>query len=423
MNEPDRGTPPPPRGWRGMWKIVGPGLVVAATGVGAGDMVAAAKAGATFGLPVLWAGLVGAILKFSLAEGVARWQLATGTTVLEGWIRILGRFTKVWFLAYLALWSVIVAAALMAACGLAAHALIPALSVNAWGVIHALVAFAFVWFGGYERFEDVMKIAIFGMFAAILGTAGLQGPPLAETLRGLVIPTVPEDSILLLLGVIGGVGGTLTLLSYNYWMREKRWSGPEWAPAVRFDLGAGYVLTGLFGVALILLAGSVLHPAGIRITGSQGVVEMAGLLGATFGRPGEVVFLIGFWGAVASSMLGVWQGVPYLFADYVGMLRSGTPDGPSVDRKGRIYRGWLLVLTLPPMTLLLLEKPVWLVVAYAALGALFMPFLAGMLLYMNNRRELVGSLKNGWLANLGLLLCLGLFAYLAVFELRSKLGF
>ena len=39
-------------------------------------MVAAAKAGATYGLPILWAGLLGAILTFALAEGVARWQLA-----------------------------------------------------------------------------------------------------------------------------------------------------------------------------------------------------------------------------------------------------------------------------------------------------------------------------------------------------------
>ncbi|NNE45010.1 MAG: Nramp family divalent metal transporter, partial [Gemmatimonadetes bacterium] len=210
----------PPRGWGSMWKVVGPGLVVAATGVGAGDMVAAAKAGATFGFPVLWAALLGAVLKFSLAEGVARWQLATGTTVLEGWITLLGRFAKIWFLAYLALWSVIVAGALMAACGLAAHALVPALSVNAWGVIHAVVAFFFVWRGGYGGFEGVMKVAVCGMFLAILGTAGLQGPPLAETVRGLVIPSLPEGSILLVLGVIGGVGGTLTLLSYNYWMRE-----------------------------------------------------------------------------------------------------------------------------------------------------------------------------------------------------------
>ena len=133
-------TPSAPRDWRGWVRIVGPGLVVAATGVGAGDMVAAAKAGATYGLPVLWTAIVGVILKYSLAEGVARWQLATSTTVLEGWVRLLGPVVRALFLVYLFLWSLIVAAALMASCGLAAHALVPALSVTVWGMIHSLGA-------------------------------------------------------------------------------------------------------------------------------------------------------------------------------------------------------------------------------------------------------------------------------------------
>jgi Mn2+/Fe2+ NRAMP family transporter len=411
----------PPHGWRSMLGIVGPGLVVAATGVGAGDMVAAAKAGATYGLPVLWTALLGAILKYVLAEGVARWQLGTGTTVLEGWVRLLGPVVRICFLIYLVLWTLIVAAALMAACGLAAHALVPALSVTAWGIVHALAAFAFVWFEGYGAFERAMKVAIGGMFVAILGSAAVQAPPLAETLQGLVIPRVPGGSTVLLLGVVGGVGGTLTLLSYNYWMREKGWAGGSWMGPVRFDLATGYVLTGLFGVGLMMLAGSILHPAGVRVTGSQGVVQMAGILAERFGRPGELVFLLGFWGAVATSILGVWQGVPYLFADYVGMLRgkSGDELKRTVSARGPWYRGYLLFLTVPPMAILAIGKPVWIVVAYAAIGALFMPFLAVTLLWMNNRREL-GALRNGLLANAGLVVCVLLFLYLGIAQIRHR---
>jgi len=411
----------PPRGWRGTLGVVGPGLVVAATGVGAGDMVAAAKAGATYGLPVLWTAALGAVLKFVLAEGVARWQLGTGTTVLEGWVRHLGPGVRVAFLVYLVLWSLIVAAALMAACGLAAHALVPALSVTAWGIVHALAALAFVWFEGYGAFERAMKAAIAVMFVAIVGTASVQAPPLADTLSGLFLPRVPAGATLLLLGVVGGVGGTLTLLSYNYWMREKGWEGAPWLGVVRADLATGYVLTGLFGVGLVLLAGSVLHPAGVRVTGSQGVVQMAGILGERFGRPGELVFLVGFWGAVATSILGVWQGVPYLFADYLGMLRGRTGDAlrEVTAARGRWYRGWLLFLTFPPMAILAIGKPVWIVVAYAAVGALFMPFLAATLLWMN-RREDLGGLRSGPAATAGLVVCVLLFVYLAFAQIRDE---
>lgn len=63
----------PASGWTRL-RALGPGLVLAATGVGAGDMLAAAVAGARYGHAVLWPALVGALLKFALTEGIARWS-------------------------------------------------------------------------------------------------------------------------------------------------------------------------------------------------------------------------------------------------------------------------------------------------------------------------------------------------------------
>ncbi len=412
-----------PRSWRQLFSMLGPGIVVAATGVGAGDLVAATKAGATYGLPLLWAAAFGGLLKFALAEGVARWQLATDTTILEGWVETFGTPVRIYFLVYLVLWTFIVSAALMSACGLAAHALVPALSVKAWAIVHAVGAALFVSLGGYGVFESAMKWAIGLMFVAIMGSAALQAPPLADTLRGLLVPTLPSGSTVLVMGVIGGVGGTLTLLSYNYWMREKGWSGPGFSRVVRFDLGVGYLLTGLFGVAVILLGGVVLLPRGLSVSGSQGVIQMAQVLADRFGRPGELVFLVGFWGSVATSIVGVWQGVPYMFGNYVGLLRGA--KGAAMDRyesqHGWLYRGYVLFMTFPPMLLLLMERPVWLVVVYAAVGSLFMPFLAGTLLVMNNKRSL-GELRNGLLANVVLGGSLALFAYLGVREIVAQIS-
>jgi Mn2+/Fe2+ NRAMP family transporter len=410
----------PPRGLQRL-RWVGPGIVFAATGVGAGDMVAAAKAGASWGMPLLWTALVGALLKFVLAEGIARWQLATGTTLLEGWSRWLGRPIRYAFILYLLVWTVIVAAALMSACGLAAHALLPALSVPTWAVLHALLALALVWFGGYQSFETIMKWVIGVMFVCIVACACWQAPAPSAVANGL-IPRIPAGSLFLVLAVIGGVGGTLTLLSYNYWMLEKGWIGAGWTPIVRGDLAAGYLLTGLFGFALILLSAAVLHPAGVRIEGNAGVLNMAGILGKQFGRWGEIVFLVGFWGAVASSLLGVWQSVPYLFVNLVRTSRPATNIGSpaGLQRRSLPYRGYLLFMTFPPMLLLLLGRPVWLVISYAALGALFMPFLATTLLFMNNRRAEMGALRNGIWSNAGLILCILLFGILGCREILDK---
>jgi len=408
---------------RSMWelvRLVGPGIVVAATGVGAGDLVAAAKAGATFGLPVLWAVAVGAFLKLVLAEGIARWQLATGTTLLEGWFRHLGAVVRVYFFAFLVVWSVVVAAALMSACGLAAHALVPSLSVRTWAVIHGVAAFALVRLEGYAAIERAMKVAIGAMFITIVGSAVLSPPPLGEALAGLVLPRIPEGGAMLTAGVIGGVGGTLTLLSYSYWMREKGWHGRGWLEVVRLDLVVAYVLTAVFGLALVALGATVLLPRGIEISGNGGALQMAAILGTRFGRVGELLFLVGFWAAVSTSIVGVWQGVPYLFADAARLTGLARDDGTLAHSTA--YRGFLLFLTFPPMLLLLLDRPVWMVVVYAALGSLFMPVLAVTLLVLNNRASLLGELKSGRSTNLVLAACVALFTYLAAVQLFRALG-
>ncbi len=386
-------------------------------------MVAAAKAGASFGPVVLWAAAIGAVLKLALAEGVARWQLATGTPLIEGWFRSFGWPVRIYFCSYLVVWTVWVAAALMAACGLAAHALVPAVSVQTWAVLHGLAALILVWFEGYAMIERIMQWAVGLMFLTIVGSAVLNPPAPGAMLSGLLLPRIPAGGSVLVAGVIGGVGGTLTLLSYGYWLREKGWSGRRWLPAARFDLLLGYLLTGLFGIAITALAAAVLFPAGVTVQGKEGVVQMAAMLGSSMGRAGELIFLVGFWGAVATSIVGVWQGVPYIFAHVVRLLQSRSPEtaaATAISTRSAHYRGYLVAMTFCPMLLLLLDRPVWLVVAYSAIGSLFMPFLAATLLVLNNRRRELGEAVNGWLVNTALLICLLLFGYILAVDLATR---
>jgi Mn2+/Fe2+ NRAMP family transporter len=405
--------------------VIGPGIAIAATGVGAGDMVAAAVSGARYGFAVIWAAAAGALLKFVLNEGLARWQLATGTTLLEGWVERLGRWVQYYFLVYLVLWSFMVGGALISACGLAAHAIAPGLSVGAWGTLHSIAAMAVVLIGGYEHFERLMKFFIGLMFITILGCAIFVKPITQSLSQSVVLASIPAGSPKFILGVIGGVGGTLTLLAYGYWIRERRWKGAGWVKAVRIDLSVAYILTGLFGVAIMILASEILHKDDAVIKGSQGVLSMAPVLGDLIGPVGQWTFLIGFWGAVATSMIGVWQGVPYLFCDFVGLMKRlpSSEHEALVNVKSKWYRGYLFWLAIPPLLLLLADRPVGVIVLYSVIAALFMPFLSITLLYMNSKREWVGDqLRNGWVTVVILLLSIILFGYLCIDEVINAFG-
>ena len=387
---------------------IGPGIVIAATGLGAGDLIAASVAGARFGTALLWVVVVGALLKFVLNENLARWQLSTSSTVVEALVERLPRFWSGYFLVYLLLWSFVVAAALMAACGLAIHALFPEISVKQAGITQSLVAASLVLVGRYQLIEWAMKFFIGLMFTVVIVCAILVAPDLGHIARGLFVPSLPENSIWLVLSVLGGIGGSVTLLSYGYWMREKGWQGTASILQMRIDLVFAYSLTGLFGIAIMIIASSVSVE---QVEGSQMVLAIAEQLESRIGAIGKWSFLIGFWGAVFSSMLGVWQGVPYLFVDFMNQYRR-TKNPQPVSTASGFYRLFLIYLCTFPMLMLWLNKPVWLVLLYSVTGAAFMPLLAALLLYLNNQSAWIGGLRNSWLSNL--ILVTGLMVFFAL---------
>lgn len=423
--------------WRKWPALLGPGLLVAATGIGAGDLITAALAGIRTGTDLLWAVALGAILKCVLNEGLARFQLATDQSLLAGWLQHLGAWIRPLFLIYFLVWSFVVAGALMNACGIAGNALYPlnenpAYSKIIWGLLHSAVALAFVWRGGFRLFEGVMTIAIIAMFVAVLGGAMLVRPDTDLILRGLFVPTIrqPGDT-LWVFALMGGVGGTVTMLSYGYWIRESGRRGIDGLRQSRIDLVVAYTLTALFSIAMIVLADRL----ALEFTDSDKArlpILIAQEMRTAIGPVGEIIFLYGFWAAVFSSMLGVWQSAPYLFADFMRLAQSRPgetqPTAPDSDsqtgiktgaalRNSRSYRRYLLLLaTLPAFTLWIRLEAVQL--TYAVLGSLFMPLLAGTLLYLNNRRDLVArEFRNRIATNLVLIATLLFFTALGARDL------
>ncbi|MBM6399908.1 Nramp family divalent metal transporter [Phycicoccus sonneratiae] len=398
------------------WRLVGPGLVVAATGVGAADLVATLIAGQKYGYALLWAVVVGCLMKIVLVEGAGRWTLATGRTIYEGWSS-LGRWTTVYFAPYIVVWGFVYGAAAMAGTGLPLHSLFPAVSVPVWGIGSGVVGALLVWFGRYELFEKLCAALVGLMFVTVVGAAVLTVPNLPDLLVGLV-PTVPAGSVVNVLSVAGGVGGTITLAAYGYWIREKGWTTPKFMRVMRLDNRVAYLVTGIFVVATLIVGAELLYSAKIAVkTGDQGLLDLASVLDDRYGTWASKVFLVGFWAAAMSSLLGVWNGVSLMFADFVGHVRGLPDDAPERGIGGTWYRAYILWLTIPPIVLILVGKPVWLLLAYGVLGAFFMPFLAVTLLWMLNTDRVPREWRNRTWSNLWMGLTAVAFVALAVNEL------
>lgn len=404
---------------RGLLAVVGPGLLVAATGVGAGDLATATLTGSRVGVAILWAVVVGSVMKFALNEGLARWQLATGTTFLEGVVLRLSKWIGWLFLPYLFLWSFFVGAALMGACGVALHAMLPIFEDASdaklvFGIASSVVGLALIWTGGFPIFEKFMSASVAVMFVTVVVTAMLLWPGMTPVIQGLVVPKIPEaagEGLTWTVALIGGIGGTVTILCYGYWIREQGRTGVEALKLSRLDLGLGYLVTGIFGGAMVII-GSTIEVSG---TGANLIVKLADQLQEPIGSFGRWMFLIGAFGAVFSSLLGVWQAVPYLFADVLRLIRDPETSNvnTAVDTRSPAYRGYLVAIAFVPMLGLLVSfKDVQ--VLYSVVGAAFMPLVAVGLLVLNGRSRWVGKERNGVLATAALLGTLAFFAYVAV---------
>ena len=398
------------------WKYIGPGIVAAATGVGAGDLVATLIAGSLFGYTLLWAAVIGAVLKISLAEAVGRWSLAGGRTIFDGWSS-LGRWASVYFGVYVVFWGFVYGAAAMTATALPLAALFPAVDLKVWAMIAGVTGLGLTWINSYAAFEKIMTGFVGIMFVTVVGLVVIVTPNIPALLSGLV-PMLPAGSAYYTLGLIGGVGGTITIAAYGYWIGQKGWRTPHWMRVMRLDNRVGYAVTGVFVIAMLIVGAELLYSAGIALQGgNRGLLDLGNVLEDRFGRPVAILFLVGFWATSFSSLLGVWNGVSLMFADFVAHVRGKAGDEAARGQKSPAFRAYLFWLTFPPMLLLFIGRPFGLIVAYGVLGSLFMPFLALTLIWLLNSERTPREWRSGWLSNAMLGAAALLFCVLAGNEL------
>jgi len=283
-------------------------------------------------------------------------------------------------------------------------------------VLSSLVGLAIVLRGGYRWFDVAMKICIGVMFVSVVITAGALWPGTGTVLRGLLVPSIPRvdaEAITWTVALVGGIGGTLTVLSYGYWMREVGRTTPEDLRTCRIDLAASYFMMALFGIAMVIVGQAVK----LEGEGTAMLVVLSDRLAEELGPAGKWLFLFGTLGTVFSSLLGVWQAAPYLFAE---CWRLGVrPNAAPVDTRAPSYRWFLLVLAFVPMLGLFasfreVQK------LYTVIGAYIFPTLALVLIVFNSRSVWVGQrYKNHPLTIVALAGVLVFFTWLALANIEA----
>jgi hypothetical protein len=147
-------------------------------------------------------------------------------------------------------------------------------------------------------------------------------------------------------------------------------------------------------------------------------------LESTFGTAGPLAkwaFLVGAWAAVFTSLFGVWQSIPYLFADLWQQIRGRAVRPKQVDTNSIPYLLYLYAIAVVPIIGLVAVDFRAMMKIYAVVGAMFIPMLAAVLLVLNGQSRCVGRQhKNSWATMAVLISALLLFLLVGALEVRDN---
>ncbi len=392
------------------FSALGPGLVYTLTVLGTGDIVSNAAAGAGYGYALIWALGVTLVFRYVWVNTSAKYVLVTGESLINGYGR-LGNWV---------IWVILISGAVMrhlynlykmvmmgSAADLLFH-LPTQWSPAIWSILFTVVGFAMMIWGGYPLIETVFKVLVAAMGGSLVVAALLSHPQPVGILRGTLIPSVPGQTglysaLFVLMALIGTEAGSMTNLTYPYFMYEKGWRNLSFLKQQRWDLAVGVVCIFLMGAMLQIAAAGTVRPLGIDLKNADDIVK---IFTKTQGLVGLIVFGLGLWGASFSSFVGATTGYALITTD---ICRSFIPslkkplDAENKEvavKKDPIYRWAVVIFTFSPIYILVTGvKPVWLTLMVSSLVVVAIPVLAVSLLIITNRKSLMGSYRNGWFTN------------------------
>lgn len=279
------------------------------------------------------------------------------------------------------------------------------------------LAFLFAFQNLYNAMEKVMMTFVGVMLICFAVNLAFARPNLGELFMGMVPPVwmlwgEREGAMEIDLSLLGLVGTTFVIAGayfQAYLVRQKGWSKRELASGM-LDSRVGAILMMLITVMLISTAAGALR--GVEINQPRDIA--AGL--TIFGTFGRAVFCVGLFSAAYSSFLLNSMVGGFILTDGLGLDSSPRKLAPRLITAGVLIGGMVVALVAidsgqPPMPAIVFGQAVTVVVA---------PLIAIVLLWLCNRRDVMGEDRNGWLLNtlggLGVVMLLCMATYTAVYR-------
>ena len=393
-----------------------PGIFLLGFNIGTGSITTMAKAGADYGMTLLWTILASCLCTFFMINLYSRYTLVTGETALQAFKKHIHPGVGIYFIIALTLG---VAGSVMGVMGIVADissewskTVINGGIAPIWfaAFFSALVFFIF-WNGKTQFFERSLAVIVAVMAACFLLNFFLMMPPPGDIIKGL-IPSVPEVAPgadkgpwLVIAGMVGTTVFSGLFIIRTTLVKEAGWTLKD-ARTQRNDAIVAVVMMFVISAAVMAAAAGTLHLEGLGLSKASQMITLLEPLAGSFAT---AIFAIGIVAAGVSSQFPNVLMLPWLICDYTESEREMTLPK---------YRIMVFLISLLGLVVPLFNaRPVAIMVMSQAFGAVILPITVGCIFYLTNRKDLMGEHKNKLVANiiLAAIMVFALFmSYLAV---------
>ena len=139
---------------------LGPGLLFAGAAIGVSHLVQSTRAGADFGLGLVWALLLIHLVKYPFFQIGPRYATATGESLLDGYRRLGKGVHVAYFILNLATMFTIQAAVTIVTAGLASNLFGLTPNPVIWSGIITLICLILLLLGKYKLLDNLMKFIV-----------------------------------------------------------------------------------------------------------------------------------------------------------------------------------------------------------------------------------------------------------------------
>jgi Mn2+/Fe2+ NRAMP family transporter len=342
------------------WTSFGPGLLWAAAAIGVSHLVQSTRAGAMAGLGLAGVILLALIIKYPFFEYGPRYAAATGTSLVEGYLRI-GKWALWLYLGITLVGSVIIQSAVVLFTAFLVRFVFGldwSLPLTAGALI--LLCAVLLWMGRYKALDLAVKLILVVLAVSTVIAAAVTVPRIdISTLAlwprgaGAMVPFA------FILALMGWMPSAFDIAVWNslWTLAKDETSGKRTSVRhARLDFFIGYAGTGVLAFAFAMLGAGVMFASGETFS-SQGTVfstQLVDLYSQTLGSWTRPIVSVAVLTTMVSTTLTVVDGFPRAIERSLLRLKRESMQRDAVPSVGKLY--WYSLFVLGLATVLVLAR-------------------------------------------------------------------